>query len=246
MTHTNRALAELNYSFPRSYTARRVLFYILPPPLSQQRSSCSSERGAVTAAGPGPACPALPPPDPPRPRQTLPGHGAQSPHCAPAPARALLGSADAAARPGSAGRTGQHRRQGPRPQQLSGAPAVLPPAARAEGPRPPSTSPALTAATSATLFVHVGTAGRALRGGRGSGRPGTRSSRSAPRGHSCSFPSFSSSSSFSFFSSSSFFAATTSAAALCCYALPPRSSPPNPASAPAAATASAQPPAPLM
>lgn len=248
MTHTNRTLAELNYSFPRSYTARRVLFSISPLPFWQGRSSCGSERGAVTAAGPGPACPVLPtpgapgpvapPPDPARAEGTEPPlwPGPRPPGCCSvAPIQRLD--------PGAPGGTGQHRRQGPRPQRLTGAPAVLPPAAQPRTVRSsPRTNPALTAATSATLFVHVGTAGRALRGGRGSGRPGARSTRSAPRGRSCSF------SSFSF--SSSFFSLLLRCCCYCCYyrrrAPPPRPCPPNPASVPAAATALAQPPAPLM
>lgn len=111
MTHTNRALAKLNYSFHCSYAARHILFSAPPPPpvpSPQQTSSCTPGaqrcRGAVTAAGGrGRPCPALPSPAaplcartppsrhkpasrPPHPRLTLPSRGgarrgAQSPHC---------------------------------------------------------------------------------------------------------------------------------------------------------------------
>lgn len=116
-----------------------TFLYFAPSPLAAEEQPQQRAPGCQ-GGGAGTACPALPRrprerPDPPRPRQTCPGAGHRAPivtgprppgHCSVAPIQRLG--------PGKPGRTGQHR-QGPRPQQLSGAPAVLAPAVPAGGPR---------------------------------------------------------------------------------------------------------------
>lgn len=104
MTHTNRALAELHYSFHCSYCKTHTFFFpvLFPSPLPGRRAAARRERSDVTGLSPrrgdGDPPPALPPPFVPEPRRagansrhphprlTLPGRGgarrgAQSPYC---------------------------------------------------------------------------------------------------------------------------------------------------------------------
>lgn len=83
MTHTNRALAKLNYSFHCSYAARHILFSAPPPgslsPADEQlhAGSAAMSRGCHRSGGTGTPLPCLtlpcrPPlcPNPPEPPQT--------------------------------------------------------------------------------------------------------------------------------------------------------------------------------